>query len=420
MTEGSRRRRLFVADEASPPSTGRYRPAPSSEPPVRPSRALPAGAKRLTARTYLTTESPAAGVSVDGGLSLVPPTVAQPAVTFDVEGTGMDYHGEGAPVAALRLLARTQPGLLNEDGMIDGEGVLVGVVDGPMADHAWLDGGYLASPAEFESFQPDGCSWPVDPVPPFAGHATFVSGMILQQAPGAGVWIEKALESDGDAPLEAVALAATTLADRGVSIMNLSLGTFEDDPALQAAMQALVEDLLADHPGLVIVAAAGNLAKDQKPQPFWPAALDRVVAVGSVGRDDSRAWAPWSNRGDWLDFAAPADGVRSTYLDRPVAINGGETDFYGWADWSGTSFAAAIVSGVLAATMTRRGLTARRAVEWLRAQRPGDRSRVSGTVDGVPVIRRDRRWEGLLDERAKPREASWYRRYHRFPPNAAT
>lgn len=331
-----------------------------------------------------------------------------------VEGTGMDYHGTGVPVASLRQLARRDVLASAQGGDTDripGEGVLVGLVDGPMVDHPWLDGGYLASPNEYDSFVPDGSCWPPAERNRLVGHCTFVCGLILQQAPGAGVWTEKAL-ADGSAMGDQVRKAARTLVERGVKVLNLSLGTWSDQADTRNVLQGMVTELLELNRELVIVAAAGNRPTDgEDGKEFLPAQLDNVVSVGSVRGDsgsDLITWADWSNSGPSLDFAANGTGVLSTFLDGCVPRSTGAMDFRGWAEWSGTSFACAIVSGAIAATMTRQGLSARDAVDHLKAN-PIART----SQHQVPVVPRELKWIDLAMERSERLHPHWPDRFRR-------
>ncbi|WP_260615393.1 S8 family serine peptidase [Microbispora sp. KK1-11] len=102
--------------------------------------------------------------------------------------------------------------------------------------------------------------------------------------------------------------------------------TFDDAPPLGLA------EALTGFPA--VVACAGNTASSR---PFWPAALPGVVAVGAL---DGDARAGFSAYGPWVDVWAPGVGLVSSFLDYG--------DFHGYAAWSGTSFAAAVVTGALA------------------------------------------------------------------------
>jgi subtilisin family serine protease len=104
-----------------------------------------------------------------------------------------------------------------------------------------------------------------------------------------------------------------------------------------------------------VVAAAGNFDSDR---PYWPAALKDVVAVAALadGADGEPERASFSNYGWWVDAAAPGVRIKSTFLTH------GQEDgkeFHGYAKWSGTSFAAPVVAGRIAALMSAKALPVR-------------------------------------------------------------
>jgi hypothetical protein len=306
-----------------------------------------------------------------------------------VKGGPMDIHGEGIPLPT-RYALRDRMAKAGEPNT--GEGVLIGSVDTGIQRIPWLDGGYLSAPNDFETHVPQkadeagklGATGQM-------GHGTFVAGLVLQQAPAAGVWVERALSLSGEASSIEVAAAAGELARRGVDILNLSLGCYANEPNARQVMQRLVDELRSINSDMVIVAAAGNLDPDDQAletrQAFWPAALDNVVAVGAVDGPDATTWSSWSNRGPWIDFAAPANDLLSTFVDGYLkpAPDRPPNKYEGWAQWSGTSFAAAVVSGAIAREMTgTERLSAAEAVARLRA---GTYS--SGWTDAEPAVEDD-------------------------------
>jgi subtilisin family serine protease len=104
----------------------------------------------------------------------------------------------------------------------------------------------------------------------------------------------------------------------------------------------------------VIVACAGNAGSDR---PFWPAALKRVIAVGSLDAEgDDRA--DFSNYGWWVDACTLGDKVTSSFFNYTDHAPGGDEDFTGYASWSGTSFAAPRVAGAIAAKAASDGSSA--------------------------------------------------------------
>jgi subtilisin family serine protease len=325
------------------------------------------------------------------------PVVAGPVVV----GQPMDYHGEGSPLPTRdKLHGRTG----SEETAGSGEGVLVGLVDTGVRAHPWLAGGYLAASDDFEPAPRNGNgsgdgSDGGEPERFEVGHGTFVAGVVLQQAPAAGVWVERALGPDGQGNVDGVLEAATRLVRRGVRVLNLSLGCRASDREAREVMRQMVDDLLLINPDLVIVAAAGNTGGPGDPQTgenFWPAADDRVIAVGAVETPEATQWAPWSNRGPWIDLAAPARDLLSTYLVARLRTSekNGKQQYRGWARWSGTSFAAAVVSGAIAHLMTTPDATcARDAVALLRAGRLSTGwTEAEDDVPPVPVVQL-RTWE---------------------------
>ncbi len=145
---------------------------------------------------------------------------------------------------------------------------------------------------------------------------------------------------------------------------------------------------------MLIVAAAGNHGKtDQHHTPVWPAALPDVVAVGASSEPGSE----FSPNLPWVTCTAPGVNVVGAYLHHAVTMptrlpprlaredtdarmlpagriapqdtTGDPVRFDGYARWSGTSFAAATVSGAVAAAM-RPGQTAVEALHDL-LERPG-------------------------------------------------
>ncbi|MDX6739847.1 S8 family peptidase [Actinocorallia sp. A-T 12471] len=166
-----------------------------------------------------------------------------------------------------------------------------------------------------------------------SGHGTFIAGIVLRRAPSARIVARRVIGGDGVGDeLQVIRALHGLKAD----VVNLSLGchTFDDRPSplLQRAIAALGRRT-------VVTACAGNTASDR---PFWPAALKQVIAVAALDGEE-RAW--FSNHGWWVDAAAPGTAVRSTF------VRFGEFD--GFADWSGTSFAAPVVAGEVAARVAR-------------------------------------------------------------------
>jgi membrane-anchored mycosin MYCP len=260
-----------------------------------------------------------------------------------------------------------------------GAGVQVGLLDTKLWLHPWLAGGY-ASAADALIMPGDGDD-AYGTYLATAGHATFVAGRILDRAPGARLEVRPVLNDQSIGDVWNAAKHIADLAASGVNVLNLSLGCFtgDGDPPL-----ALATAIGRVSPETVVVAAAGNYDEADiregltRTTPMWPAALDDVVAVGAS--DSNGDHAQFSPDLPWVNFLAPGVGVESTYLtgrigrigagSQDVQTNATSDEFTGWANWSGTSFAAASVSGAIAARIKPGHRTAREALDDLRSGRP--------------------------------------------------
>jgi len=271
------------------------------------------------------------------------PTIGKNRVLGRVHGAGEVSHGGGGDPQP----ANPRPALHARDSG-PGRGVRVGVLDTALFPQPWLAGGWLARFSD-RLTEDNAALYP-------EGHATFVTGLVLSQAPGATVEVRRILGEDGTADSWTVAKEIVRFGRSGLDILNLSLLCYSEDGQPPMAIATAVDRLNTD---LVVVAAAGNhgdpynsdggeRTDKERRKPAWPAALDDVVAVGACDRDGNLA--TFSPDAPWVDILAPGVDLRSTYLDRASATSGvPPVRFDGFATWSGTSFAAALVSGAIAA-----------------------------------------------------------------------
>ncbi|GIH89802.1 S8 family serine peptidase [Planobispora siamensis] len=247
----------------------------------------------------------------------------------------------------------------------------IGVLDTMTFPHENLDGRYLTAG---EALFPRN----ITGLPSTTAHATFVIGVVAQQAPNAEIIVRSVLDQSGTASAWDVAQEMVAFRDAGVDILNMSFASVTDDDEPPLVLQRAVERL---SPDVLLIAAAGNHGSLFQPlrypkmtaqTPVWPAALPGVVAVGALAEDGKRA--AFSPALPWVDRQAPGVGLRSTFLSKGVRIahrdeNGGlnvaliETSFGdpGYAKWSGTSFAAAYYSGQVAALAERECIPVREA-----------------------------------------------------------
>jgi hypothetical protein len=149
---------------------------------------------------------------------------------------------------------------------------------------------------------------------------------------------------------------------------------------LHSGIDQLARYLLANN--CLGVAAAGNDSRKRveggRPRlgPRVPARYESVLGVAATTGDPSQA-ASYSNAGGDLEFGdhiatfggevtasnEPEDGVvglysAPTFPGVPGGTDGSLTNETGWATWSGTSFATAIASGLVAGYWAEQGATA--------------------------------------------------------------
>jgi Subtilase family len=249
-----------------------------------------------------------------------------------------------------------------------GAGVLVYVADtgllaGADQGHPWLAGVQPGGPADV-----DPLGGLTQPIAPYVGHGTFVAGVARCLAPAAEVIVTNAFEIAGST-LESNLVPRLMSALRGgVDIFHLSIAAASRHDLPLIAFEAWLRQL-HQHKGVACVVAAGNSGGRR---PSWPAAFPGVVAVGALAAD-WRSRADFSNFGGWVDVYAPGRDLvnaypTGTYTCHVAPYAGQDRTFYGMAKWSGTSFSAPVVTGLIAARMSATGESARQAADALLAQ----------------------------------------------------
>ncbi len=200
---------------------------------------------------------------------------------------------------------------------------------------------------------------------PYAGHGTFVAGVISCLAPETRIEVEGALTLGGAIwESRIVRQLDEALGDNDhPQLISISAGThtFGNLPALSFAMLG-VKYRLAERDDVLVIAAAGNDASDDK---FWPAAFPWAVSVGSV--DPDKKVSDFSNYGKhWVKVYARGRNLVNafpigTYTCHEPPHAGVVRKFDGLAQWSGTSFSAPVVTGLVAAEMRASKTTPRAA-----------------------------------------------------------
>ncbi|MDD8014610.1 MAG: S8 family peptidase [Acidobacteriota bacterium] len=142
----------------------------------------------------------------------------------------------------------------------------------------------------------------------------------------------KIIDKDGYGYGSELIKGITWAVDNKANVINLSLGTEDDDPTIKAAVKYAYDK------GVVVVASAGNDGSSV----LYPAAYDQFcLAVAATDYLDNVT--EWSNRGREIDVAAPGEMILSLM---PTWYNGPNHPPYAFA--SGTSMAAPHVAGFAA------------------------------------------------------------------------
>lgn len=216
---------------------------------------------------------------------------------------------------------------------------------------------------------------------PYAGHGTFIAGVVRTQAPAAEIRVEGFLPLGGAAYESEMVIQLGEGLVLSPDIISLSAGcpTREDLPLV--SFEVFWEQRLRHQKGTVLVAAAGN---DSSRRPFWPAAFPWTVSVGAIDATGQRA--DYSNFGSWVDvYALGTDLVNAyptgTFFCHEPPNVGDKREFSGLAKWSGTSFSTPLVSGLIAARMSQRGISGRLAADELLAE-----ARIAGRRGVGPVL----------------------------------
>jgi len=250
-----------------------------------------------------------------------------------------------------------------------GAGVLIyladtGLLDGAGTSHGWLAGVQGVDIDPLPPKLPGG----VQPIPPYTGHGTFVAGVMRCMAPEAEIVVTNCFSVAGSQLESDLVTRLEDELKRGVDIFHLSIAArSRHDLPLMAFEQWLKR--LHQTKGSICIAPAGN---DSHRRPNWPAAFPGVIAVGALG-NDWRGRASFTNFGGWVDVYAPGRDLvnayaTGTYTCHVAPYTGQVREFYGMAKWSGTSFSTPIVTGLIAARMSRTGESAAQAAAALLAE----------------------------------------------------
>lgn len=238
-----------------------------------------------------------------------------PQGTYDYNHVYLGSGAVGAAAAGAPAKAPSRPAGSVRVGLVDG---------GVETTHAAFAGLKISQRA----FAGEG--------PVATAHGTAAAALIAGRdgdfegaAPGASLY---AADIFGGAPtggsVDAIAAAFGWFASEGVAVVNASL-VGPDNAGLRVVIRAALSK------GMIIVAAVGN--DGPSAPPLYPASYEGVIGVTAVDRK-KRAIVE-AARGEQVDFAAPGADMAAAGLDN------------GYYEVRGTSFAAPIVTGLIAARL---------------------------------------------------------------------
>jgi subtilisin family serine protease len=170
------------------------------------------------------------------------------------------------------------------------------------------------------------------------GHGTALAGLILDTAPDAVlvplVYCTKT--AAGKYVQCSVGTVAQIIRDAvdvyDCQVINISAGVAQDITALREAIA------YAEEQGVVVVAAVGNTNRTTPDLCYYPASYDTVIGVGALRKDGKIA--SFSQR-HGVSLVAPGDALKVLDLQGQATTA------------SGTSYAAAQVTGAVAALLAK-------------------------------------------------------------------
>jgi thermitase len=197
------------------------------------------------------------------------------------------------------------------------------------------------------------------------GHGTVVSSIIGQIAPNAKIMPLRVLDAEGFGDTSNVVKAIEWAVLKGAKVINLSLGSQLEDPAINAEIKYAYSN------GVIVVASSGNTYNTSLTYPAANALNinslgDGLIGVGSVGTKNLDVKSGFSSYGTNLEMVAPGEDIFGAFPNNQTARA------------SGTSFATPMVSAGVALALGQ-GSALKLTTKLLAAA-------VGGTTDSVNVV----------------------------------
>ncbi len=210
----------------------------------------------------------------------------------------------------------------------------------------------------------------------YVGHGNAAVGIVKQLAPEASVYTSTIESSPGDAPGGTTDRRLAEAIERLLGRHRIHILVIPFGGATRLGAMPVTDAVIEPHLGsTLMVASAGNEGLDPT---MYPAVDPDIVGTGAWKRKATDlGWlnkacttvtsplralgtlslADWSNKGVAVQLGAPGIGVPAPFVTetlkiRPGSLDNPQTDrvarFPGWALFTGTSFAAAVVAGCVA------------------------------------------------------------------------
>lgn len=255
-------------------------------------------------------------------------------VYYDVEAATNNIYQLGGMTTkslAADLYPKSLTGAKEALEFSRGKGVLIGMIDGPVDTTHPSFGGRVEQDMSLVGGNQRSLAKLL--------HGTTIAGVLASRhaaigiAPEANIYsvvafnrTDKSFSSNSGLVAKAIDMAIK----KKVDILNLSFAGGSD-----ALVKKLIKKAIAK--GIIVVASCGN---DSSKKPYYPAAIEGVIAVTAV--DSQKHVYGKANHGKYIDVAAPGVNILSTAPGSRYDLS------------TGTSFAAANVSGSLALLLAKK------------------------------------------------------------------